>query len=274
MVALAAIESFILVPAIVKSPVIVTFLNPVMSLFESTITALLADIVPTVTLSNTVNSLATIVVPPITSDEPDKYKSLNVLSALPKLNVAVYLRVSTSHQTTENQFRELIDVCNRNRWQIVGLYEETISGTKGLDERSELNRMMHDACLKKFDKVVVWSVDRLGRSMKHLITVLSQLDDLGVDVFSYAQGIDTSTTFGKSMFQMVGIFAELENNLRSERQIVGIKRALKEGVKFGRKDVVDEETEYQIYQLRQQGKSYRKIADKVGIINKKKLLIK
>ena len=145
--------------------------------------------------------------------------------ALPKLSVAVYLRVSTSHQTTENQFRELIDVCNRNRWQIVGLYEETISGTKGLDKRAELNRMMLDASRKKFDKVVVWSVDRLGRSMKHLITVLSQLDDLGIDVFSFAQGIDTSTTFGKSMFQMVGIFAELENNMRKERQSVGIKRA-------------------------------------------------
>ena len=185
--------------------------------------------------------------------------------ALPKLNVAVYLRVSTSHQTTENQFRELIDVCNRNRWQIVGLYEETISGTKGLDERAELNRMMHDACLKKFDKVVVWSVDRLGRSMKHLITVLSQLDDLGVDVFSYAQGIDTSTTFGKSMFQMVGIFAELENNMRSERQKIGIKRALDNGAKFGRKSILTDKLIEQVCNLKEQGRSIRYIANELKI---------
>ena len=146
--------------------------------------------------------------------------------ALPVLQVACYLRVSTSAQTTENQLIELIDVCNRNKWQITEVYEETISGTKGVDERYELNRMMHDACQKKFDKVVVWSVDRLGRSMKHLVSVLSQLDDLNVDVFSYVQGIDTSTQFGKSMFQMVGIFAELENNMRADRQRIGIKRAL------------------------------------------------
>ena len=185
--------------------------------------------------------------------------------ALPKLNVAVYLRVSTSHQTTENQFRELIDVCNRNRWQIVGLYEETISGTKGLDERSELNRMMLDATRKKFDKVVVWSVDRLGRSMKHLITVLSQLDDLGIDVFSFAQGIDTSTTFGKSMFQMVGIFSELENNMRKERQSIGIKRAIDNGAKFGRKSIITNELVQKIVDLRRKGLSMRGIATQLDV---------
>jgi DNA invertase Pin-like site-specific DNA recombinase len=185
--------------------------------------------------------------------------------ALPKLNVAVYLRVSTSHQTTENQFRELIDVCNRNHWQIVGLYEETISGTKGLDERVELNRMMLDASRKKFDKVVVWSVDRLGRSMKHLITVLSQLDDLSIDVFSFAQGIDTSTTFGKSMFQMVGIFAELEQNMRSERQRVGIKRALENGAQFGRKKILNDKLIKQVCSLREKGRSIRYIANELRI---------
>ena len=185
--------------------------------------------------------------------------------ALPKLSVAVYLRVSTSHQTTENQFRELIDVCNRNHWQIVGLYEETISGTKGLDERTELNRMMLDASRKNFDKVVVWSVDRLGRSMKHLITVLSQLDDLGIDVFSFAQGIDTSTTFGKSMFQMVGIFAELENNMRKERQSIGIKRAIDNGAKFGRKSIITNELVQKIVDLRRKGLSMRGIATQLDV---------
>lgn len=185
--------------------------------------------------------------------------------ALPKLSVAVYLRVSTSHQTTENQFRELIDVCNRNHWQIVELYEETISGTKGLDERAELNRMMLDASRKKFDKVVVWSVDRLGRSMKHLITVLSQLDDLGIDVFSFAQGIDTSTTFGKSMFQMVGIFAELENNMRKERQSIGIKRAIENGAKFGRKSIITNELVQKVVDLRRKGLSMRGIATQLDI---------
>lgn len=181
------------------------------------------------------------------------------------MNVAIYVRVSTQQQTTENQLLELYEVCERNDWTVVEEYNETVSGTKGQSDREELNRMMIDASRRKFEKVVVWSVDRIGRDMKHLVSVLSQMKDLNVDLYSYKQGIDTSTTMGSSFFYMVGIFAELENNMRRERQIIGIKRALKDGVKFGRKDVVDEDIEYEIMKLRQQGKSYRKIADRVGI---------
>lgn len=181
------------------------------------------------------------------------------------MNVAVLVRVSTQQQTTENQLLELYEVCERNDWTVVEEYNETVSGTKGVEQRSELKRMLRDASRKKFDKLVVWSVDRVARSMKHLVSVLSELKDLDIDIYSYKQGIDTSTTMGSSFFHMVGIFAELENNMRRERQIVGIKRALKDGVKFGRRDVVDEEKEYQIYQLRSEGKSIRAIAKEVGI---------
>ena len=89
------------------------------------------------------------------------------------LDVAIYVRVSTSSQTTENQLIELAEVCERNKWHITNVYNETISGTKGVDERAELNRLMQDASRKRFSKVVVWSVDRVGRSMKHLVNVLS-----------------------------------------------------------------------------------------------------
>ena len=181
------------------------------------------------------------------------------------MKVGIYVRVSTLQQTTENQLLELYEICERNDWSVVEEYNETVSGTKGVDGRSELSRLLQDAQRKKFEKVVIWSVDRLGRSMKHLVMVLSQLKDLDVDIYSYKQGIDTSTTMGSSFFHMVGIFAELENNMRSERQKIGIKRALKDGVKFGRKDVMDEDKEYQIYQLRSKGKSIRAIAKEVGI---------
>ena len=181
------------------------------------------------------------------------------------MKVGVYVRASTQQQTTENQLLELYEVCERNDWTIVDEYNETVSGTKGVNDRKELDRMLKDASRKKFQKVVVWSVDRVGRSMKHLVSVLSQLKDLDIDIYSYKQGIDTSTTMGSSFFHMVGIFAELENNMRRERHIVGIKRALKDGVKFGRKDVVDEDKEYQIWQLRTKGKSIRAIAKEVGI---------
>ena len=181
------------------------------------------------------------------------------------LDVAVYVRVSTSGQTTENQLIELSEVCDRNKWHITNVYNETISGTKGVDERAELNRMMQDASRKKFSKVVVWSVDRVGRSMKHLVTVLSQLKDLGCDIYSYKQAIDTSTTMGSSFFQMVGIFAELENNMRAERQKIGIRRALDNGAKFGRKSIITDKLVQSVIDLRRKGLSMRGIATKLDV---------
>ena len=181
------------------------------------------------------------------------------------MKVAILVRVSTIQQTTENQLLDLYEVCERNDWTVVEEYNETISGTTASSQRSEIQRMIEDASRKKFDKLVVWSVDRLGRSMKHLVSVLSQLKDMNVDIYSYKQGIDTSTTMGASFFHMVGIFSELEHNLRAERQKIGIKRAMSQGVKFGRKDVVDGDIEYEIYQLRSKGKSIRAIAKSVGI---------
>jgi len=181
------------------------------------------------------------------------------------LDVAIYVRVSTASQTTENQLIELKEVCERNKWHIINIYNETISGTKSINERVELNRMLQDASRKKFSKVVVWSVDRVGRSMKHLVTVLSQLKDLGCDIYSYKQAIDTSTTMGASFFHMVGIFAELENNMRTERQKIGIRRALDNGAKFGRKSKLNNMTIELIKNMRNQGLSIRKIASELKL---------
>ena len=85
----------------------------------------------------------------------------------------------------------MYEICERNDWTVVEEYNETISGTKSASDRKELKRMLDDASRKKFDKLVVWSVDRLGRSMKHLVSVLSQLKDLEVDIYSYKQGVET-----------------------------------------------------------------------------------
>ena len=181
------------------------------------------------------------------------------------LDVAIYVRVSTASQTTENQLIELTEVCERNKWHITNIYNETISGTKSVDERAELNRMLQDASRKKFTKVVVWSVDRVGRSMKHLVTVLSQLKDLECDIYSYKQAIDTSTTMGSSFFHMIGIFAELENNMRAERQKIGIRRALENGAKFGRKSIMNDKLIKSVADLRTRGLSIRKIASELNV---------
>jgi DNA invertase Pin-like site-specific DNA recombinase len=183
------------------------------------------------------------------------------------LDVALYVRVSTASQHTENQIWELKEICSRNRWNIVEIYDETASGVLGANHknRTELKRLLDDAGRKKFDKVVVWSVDRIGRSMKHLVNVLSQLKDIGCDIYSYKQSIDTSTTMGSSFFHMIGIFAELENNMRKERQKIGIRRALDNGAKFGRKSIMTDKLVQSVVNLRNQGQSIRKIASALKI---------
>jgi len=180
--------------------------------------------------------------------------------------VGVYLRVSSAQrQTTENQRMEILDVCRRNDWEIVEIYDETISGTKSIDERKELKRLLTDAEAKYFDMVVVFSVCRMSRSMKHLIAVMTHLDDLGCDLYAHQQGIRTDTTMGRMWFHLCGVMAEADNSIRLDRQRIGIRRAKAAGIRFGRKNVVDENMEMKIVELRHKNKSIRAIAKNVGI---------
>src|SRR5215217_9563379 len=116
--------------------------------------------------------------------------------------VAFYIRVSTSKQDTVDQLRELDAVAKRSGWEIVKVYEDAgISGAKGRDKRPALDTMMKAVNAKEFDMVASWSVDRLGRSLTDLLSVLQSLHDKSVDLFLHQQGLDTSTTAGKAMFQ-------------------------------------------------------------------------
>ena len=181
------------------------------------------------------------------------------------LDVAVYVRVSTSGQTTENQIIELSEICDRNKWNIVKVYNETVSGTKSITERPILKEMLDDASRKRFQMVVVWSVDRVGRSLKHLVSVMTHLDELGCYIYSFKQGIQTNTSMGSMFFSLMGVMAQMETDIRKERQTIGIKRALSQGVKFGRRKVVDTDTELEIVEMRHNGKTLRYIAKKTGI---------
>ena len=181
------------------------------------------------------------------------------------MKIAIYTRVSTSDQTTQNQLMDLEEVIERNNWEVVEFYDEVISGTKGVDERFELARMLKDAQRKKFEKLIIWSVDRLGRNLKNIIGVLSTLHESGIEVFSYKQGIDTSTTMGRSFMAITGIFAEIENDLRKERQSIGIKRAIAQGAKFGRKPKVNDRIRDEVVTLRSEGMSYRNIGKELGL---------
>ena len=123
--------------------------------------------------------------------------------------VALYLRVSTGEQTTRNQRRELKAVAERHGWNVVAIFEDAgVSGAKGRDERPGFDRLMKAVARREIDLVAAWSVDRLGRSLTHLLTFLTDLHTKGVDLFLHQQGLDTTTPSGRAMFQMLGVFAE------------------------------------------------------------------
>ncbi len=179
--------------------------------------------------------------------------------------VALYVRVSTDEQTTDNQRRELEGVAKRSGWKIVDIYEDNgISGANGREKRPALDKLLKDAARREFDMIAAWSVDRLGRSLQHLVGLLEELQALGVDLYLHQQGLDTSTPSGRAMFQMCGVFAEFERAMLVERTKPGLARARAKGMRLGRPPVPPV-TKRMIAKLRQQGKSVRVIAKATGL---------
>jgi DNA invertase Pin-like site-specific DNA recombinase len=155
-------------------------------------------------------------------------------TALPR-RVAFYLRVSTDAQTVENQRLELERVAKSAGWEIVEVYQdEGISGSKGRDQRPAFDRLLKDANRRRFDLIAAWSVDRLGRSLQHLVSFLEDVHHLGIDLYLHQQGLDTTTPAGKAMFQMMGVFSEFERAMIRERVNAGLARAKANGKTLGR----------------------------------------
>ncbi len=171
----------------------------------------------------------------------------------------------TSKQDTNNQRRELEAVAERSGWKVVKVYEDAgISGAKGRDQRPGLDAMMKAVNAKEFDMVASWSVDRLGRSLTDLLSILQGFHDKGVDLFLHQQGLDTSTTAGKAMFQMLGVFAEFERGIIRERVNAGLARARAKGTKLGRRRVKPS-VEARILELRANGDGILKIGRTLGV---------
>src|SRR5258708_15461833 len=113
---------------------------------------------------------------------------------------AIYVRVSTDGQTTENQLRELHQVAERRGWQVVKVYRDHgISGAKGRDKRPAFDQLCKDATRRQFDVIAAWSVDRLGRSLQNLLTFLGEAHAVGVDLYLHQQAVDTTTPAGKAL---------------------------------------------------------------------------
>jgi DNA invertase Pin-like site-specific DNA recombinase len=179
--------------------------------------------------------------------------------------VAIYARVSTQGQTVNNQLQQLHKVAERHGWEVVSEYKDKgISGAKGRDKRPQFDAMLKAANRREFDIIMSWSVDRLGRSLQHLVEFLGDIQQKGVDLYLHQQNIDTSTPSGKAMFQMVGVFAEFERAMIQDRVKAGLARARKEGQTLGRPRV-SEATEASIHKRREQGMGILKIARELGV---------
>ena len=179
--------------------------------------------------------------------------------------VAVYARVSTDNQTTENQLNQLRAIADKNGWVIVREFvDEGISGAKGRDKRPQFDALLKSAVRRDFDLVLSWSVDRLGRSLQHLVEFLNELHGVGCDLFLHQQAIDTTTPSGKAMFGMCGIFAEFERSIIQQRVKAGLERARANGVRLGR-PAISQGMKDEILAMRATGMSMNKIAGEIGI---------
>jgi DNA invertase Pin-like site-specific DNA recombinase len=178
--------------------------------------------------------------------------------------VAIYARVSTTNhgQDAGLQTGDLHQFAQARGWTLADQYVD--SGVSGsTDSRPQLNRLMADARRRKFDVVLVWKLDRFGRSLRHLVNSLAEFESLGIAFVSLSDNVDLGTPSGRLMFQIIGAMAEFERALIQERVRAGLRNARAKGKRLGRPKVtVDSAT---ITALRAQGLSWRQIGAKLGV---------
>ena len=148
------------------------------------------------------------------------------------MKAAMYARVSTAEQTVENQRLELNRYCEARGWTATEYLDEGVSGAK--ESRPALDRLLKDARRRRFDVVLCWSLDRLGRSLKHLVGLLDDLHSLGVGVVTLKEGLDWTTPSGRLQAQLLAIIAEFERERIRERVKLGMARAKAQGKPVGR----------------------------------------
>jgi DNA invertase Pin-like site-specific DNA recombinase len=179
------------------------------------------------------------------------------------MRVALYTRVSTlKGQDCEVQARELREYCARRGWEIVNEFSDTgFSGAK--DSRPALDKMLRSARRREFDVLLVWKLDRLSRSLRHLVNLLSEFESIGLSLASLTDAIDFTTPQGKLMFALVSAFGEFERSLIRERILSGLALARARGTTFGRPRVTVDAA--RIASLRSAGRSWSAICHETGL---------
>ena len=180
------------------------------------------------------------------------------------MRIALYARVSTTDQSCEMQLQELRQYAAQRGWELVGEYVDAgWSGAKA--SRPELDRLMRDARQRRFDAVLVWKLDRWGRSVADCIRSIQELVSLGVRFLAVTQNLDTdqSNPMSRFLLHILAAFAELEREMIRERVRAGIRTAQAQGKALGRPQRVFRRDE--AVRLRSEGKSWRKIAQTLGL---------
>jgi DNA invertase Pin-like site-specific DNA recombinase len=180
---------------------------------------------------------------------------------------AFYLRVSTDGQTVESQRLALEAVCEQRGWELVEVYSDNgVSGAKGRNLRPGLDALLKDASRGRFDVVMAWALDRLGRSLLDLLDTLGELEAAGVALILHQQAIDTTTPAGRMFFQVTGAFAEFERAMIRSRVRAGLERAKARGVRLGRPKT-GARKEAAIRARLATGDGIKKVAKAVGVGN-------
>jgi DNA invertase Pin-like site-specific DNA recombinase len=190
------------------------------------------------------------------------------------MKVAIYARVSTAKdQSCERQILELRQVAENHNWSVVDEYiDEGISGTK--KSRPELDRMLKDALLRKFDVVATLELSRLGRSVKNMCEIADLLKQKSINLFVKNQNIDTSTIVGELFFNIINSISQYERDLTAERIKSGLENAKRKGVKLGRKTNLNIQTRKTILDMQSKKIGLKKIAleTKVSVKTIRKVL--
>jgi len=183
------------------------------------------------------------------------------------MKIAIYARVSTTDQTNTIQVRELQEYAARRNWELTDVYQDQMSGAKA--SRPGINRLMADARLRKFDAVLVWKLDRFGRSLVNCVSAIQELQALGIRFIAVSQGLDTdeSNPASKLLMHILAAVAQFERELIHERVSAGMRAAQAHGTKTGNaigrpRRIFDRD---RVLKLRNDGVSIEKIANQLGI---------
>ena len=176
-----------------------------------------------------------------------------------------YKRISTANQELENQTDSIEKQIELFGWNKVGEYQEIISGMKSRDTRPQLRQLLADARKHKFDRVIVFELSRLGRSVVDVINTIHELEECGVHLFVIKHSLDTSTSQGKLFSYFINLFNSMERDMMLSRQSESIKRIRQKGGKWGKGNLISQDKRDSIVSLRTEGLSYRNICKELDV---------